>query len=81
MNVTHRAGEWTLGEKAPGVYLIKRRGHLRATVVTEDVDPDDGPEYLLDGGVSDVIEVEDVGAVHEEFRAHVADDARRARTR
>ncbi|GAD51723.1 hypothetical protein MBEHAL_0483 [Halarchaeum acidiphilum MH1-52-1] len=74
MGITQRTGRWTLDEKAPGVYLIKRRGRLRAKVVTAACDPDETLDYLLDGGVEDVIEVDCEAAARERFRDYV--DAR-----
>lgn len=76
MSITQRTGWWTLDEKAPGVYLIKRRGHLHAKVVTADSDPDDALDYLLDDGVGSVYEVDCEEAVRERFRDYVAARAR-----
>ncbi|MFB6077543.1 MAG: hypothetical protein ABEJ80_01020 [Halarchaeum sp.] len=67
MSVTERAGEWTLDEKETGVFLVKRRGHLQAKVVTMESEPSDALEYLLDGGVADVIEVESPEDAYERF--------------
>ncbi|QLC33812.1 hypothetical protein EFA46_006235 [Halarchaeum sp. CBA1220] len=76
MSVTQRTGEWTLDEKEPGVYLVKRRGHLQAKVVTDDCEPSETVEYLLEGGVADVIEVETAADAYERFRTLVAERAR-----
>ncbi|WP_435098064.1 hypothetical protein [Halarchaeum sp. P4] len=76
MSVTQRAGEWTLDKKEPGVYLVKRRGHLQAKVVTDDCEPTETVEYLLDDGVADVIEVETADDAHERFRTLVSERAR-----
>ncbi|MBP1955323.1 phage gp46-like protein [Halarchaeum rubridurum] len=76
MSITQRTGRWTLDEKAPGVYLIKRRGHLRAKVVTTESNPDEALDYLLDDGVGTVYEVECEEAARERFRDYVEARAR-----
>lgn len=77
MCVTHRRGRWTLDRKTDGVYLIKRRGRLRAAVVTDAFDPAAGSDvsYLLHGE-TDVLEVATADDVEVRFRAFADGTAR-----
>ncbi|GGL57266.1 hypothetical protein GCM10009039_14320 [Halocalculus aciditolerans] len=73
MSVVQRAGRWTLGEKAEGVFVVKKGGQLVAKIITGEYTPGAADRNEAECTVERVVEVGEQSEVAGVFRETVAD--------